>query len=50
VHVDAAARATMLAIEHGAAGIFNVAEERGYADSAKARDVLGWDPDVRLPA
>jgi nucleoside-diphosphate-sugar epimerase len=50
VHVDAAAHATLLAIEHSAAGIFNVAEERGYVASARARDLLAWNPDFRLPA
>ena len=44
VHVDAAARATVLAIARGAAGIFNVAEERGYADCTRARNILGWRP------
>jgi nucleoside-diphosphate-sugar epimerase len=48
VHVDAAARATLLAIERAASGIFNVAEESGYASSARARDVLGWQPEFRL--
>lgn len=47
VHVDAAARATVLAIELGATGIFNVAEELGYVSSARAREVLGWDPRMR---
>ena len=50
VHVDAAASATLLALEHAAAGIFNVAEERGYASSARAREVLGWKPEFRLSA
>ncbi len=47
VHVDAAAWATLLAIQRSAPGVFNVAEERGYADSARARDVLGWTPEYR---
>ena len=49
VHVDAAAWATLLAIERAAAGTFNVAEERGYADGARAREVLGWSHGLRLP-
>jgi nucleoside-diphosphate-sugar epimerase len=49
VHVDAAALATLLAITRGATGIFNVAEERGYANCSRARDELGWDPAARLP-
>jgi nucleoside-diphosphate-sugar epimerase len=44
VGVDAAVRATMLAIERGAAGVFNIAEERGYADSGRAINLLGWRP------
>jgi nucleoside-diphosphate-sugar epimerase len=48
VHVDAAAWATLLAVEQGATGIFNIAEERGYASSARARDVLGWGGDLRV--
>jgi len=48
VHVDAAAQATLLAIERAASGSFNVAEESGYASSARARDVLGWRPEFRL--
>jgi nucleoside-diphosphate-sugar epimerase len=49
VHVDAAALATLLAITRVATGVFNVAEERGYADCSRARTELGWDPDARLP-
>jgi nucleoside-diphosphate-sugar epimerase len=48
LHVDAAAWATMLAIEHSASGIFNVTENGGYADSTRARDVLGWTPGLRV--
>jgi nucleoside-diphosphate-sugar epimerase len=48
LHVDAAAWATMLAIERSASGIFNVAENGGYADSERARDVLGWTPELRF--
>jgi nucleoside-diphosphate-sugar epimerase len=48
VHVDAAAWATLRAIERGATGVFNVAEDRGYATSARARDELGWSADFRL--
>ncbi|HEV8022254.1 MAG TPA: NAD(P)-dependent oxidoreductase [Candidatus Lustribacter sp.] len=44
VHVDAAARATVLAVTRDAAGIFNVAEERDYVDCARARKLLGWQP------
>jgi nucleoside-diphosphate-sugar epimerase len=50
LHVDAAAWATLLAIQYSAAGVFNVAEERGYVTTARARDTLGWDARFRLPA
>jgi nucleoside-diphosphate-sugar epimerase len=48
VHVDAAARAAVLAIERGASGIYNVAEDDGAVSIAKARRELGWDPAFRL--
>jgi nucleoside-diphosphate-sugar epimerase len=48
LHVDAAAWATLLAVERGASGVFNVAEERGYADSGRARNALGWHPSLRV--
>jgi nucleoside-diphosphate-sugar epimerase len=48
VHVDAAAYATLLAIEQRAPGIFNIAEELGYASSARARALLGWTPAYRI--
>jgi nucleoside-diphosphate-sugar epimerase len=44
VQIDAAVRATMLAIERGATGVFNIAEERGYADAGRAKNLLGWRP------
>lgn len=44
VHVDAAARATLLALTREAAGVFNIAEERGYVSCARARELLGWQP------
>ena len=48
VHVDAAAWATHLAVERAATGIFNVGEDGAYATSARAREVLGWSPDMRV--
>ncbi len=48
VHVDAAAWATLLAVQRAATGVFNVGEESLYATSARARDVLGWSPDMRV--
>ena len=50
LHVDAAAWATLLAIGRSAAGVFNIAEERGYVTTARAREALGWDARFRLPA
>jgi nucleoside-diphosphate-sugar epimerase len=47
LHVDAAASAAVLAIDHGAPGIYNVAEETAYVSSEKARRELGWHPDYR---
>jgi nucleoside-diphosphate-sugar epimerase len=48
VHVDAAARAAMLAIARGAPGIYNIAEDDGAVSIARARHELGWDPSFRL--
>jgi len=46
VHVDAAARATALAVARGEPGAYNVVEDGGAASNAKARARLGWDPAV----
>jgi len=48
VHVDAAAHAALLAVARGAPGIYNIAEDDGAADSAKARAELGFDPAIRF--
>ena len=48
LHVDAAAHAAVLAIEHGAPGAYNVAEPSPHATIEKARRELGFDPDVRM--
>lgn len=50
LHVDAAAWATMFAVARHASGVFNVTEDGGYANSARAREVLGWTPELRLPS
>jgi nucleoside-diphosphate-sugar epimerase len=42
VHVDAAAKATELALTKAAPGIYNVAEPDGPVSSEKACRVLGW--------
>jgi nucleoside-diphosphate-sugar epimerase len=48
LHVDAAAHAALLAITHGAAGIYNIADDDGVVSIAKARAEPGFDPPVRL--
>ena len=50
VHVDAAAWATLLAVERAATGVFNVGDDCGYASSARARDEFGWTPEMRVSA
>jgi nucleoside-diphosphate-sugar epimerase len=47
VHVDAAARATALAVSRGEPGLYNVVDDGGAASNAKARARLGWDPVLR---
>jgi nucleoside-diphosphate-sugar epimerase len=48
IHVDAAAHAALLAIENGAPGIYNVAEDDGVVAIGKARTELSFDPSYRL--
>lgn len=48
LHVDAAAHAALLAIEHGSHGLYNIAEPSPVVTSAKAMDILHWSPDFRL--
>jgi nucleoside-diphosphate-sugar epimerase len=50
IHVDAAAYAALLAIDHGAPGIYNIAQSNRHVATEKARAELGWTPDFRLPA
>ncbi len=47
VHVDAAAKATELAITRALPGIYNVAEPDGAVSSEKAARILGWDASWR---
>lgn len=47
VHVEAAAWAAALAVDRGAPGIYNVAEDDGYVSIEHARRELGWDPALR---
>jgi len=42
VHVDAAAKATELAITRATPGIYNVAEADGAVSTEKAKRILGW--------
>ncbi|MFV3412827.1 NAD-dependent epimerase/dehydratase family protein [Pseudomonas nitroreducens] len=48
VHVDDAARAALLALEWGAPGAYNIAEQDIEVSSARARHRLGWQPGFRL--
>lgn len=47
LHVDAAARAAVLAAAGDATGIFNIAEDDGAVTIDKARRMLGFDPAWR---
>jgi nucleoside-diphosphate-sugar epimerase len=47
LHVDAAARAALLAVNHGAPGIYNIAEDDGAVSIEKAKRELGFDPAFR---
>ncbi|MFZ0064926.1 MAG: NAD(P)-dependent oxidoreductase [Pseudolabrys sp.] len=47
VHVDAAARAALLAVTRGERGIYNVAEDGDAVSSAKAERDLGFDAGFR---
>jgi nucleoside-diphosphate-sugar epimerase len=49
VHIDAAARAAALAVDQGMAGVYNIVDD-GPVSNAKARELLGWSPEFRLPA
>ncbi|QGZ66750.1 NAD(P)H-binding protein [Paraburkholderia acidisoli] len=48
VHVEAAAFAAFYALERGASGAFNIADDHADADNAKAKRELGWSPALRL--
>jgi nucleoside-diphosphate-sugar epimerase len=47
VHVDAAANAAVLAIDHGSPGVYNIAEPGPYLSIAKAKRELAWAPEFR---
>ncbi len=42
VHVNDAARAALLAVDHGEPGIYHIVNDGGPVSNAKARDLLGW--------
>ena len=50
LHVDAAARAALLAVEKAMSGVYNIAEPCDYLSAEKARRELGFDPSFRLDA
>jgi nucleoside-diphosphate-sugar epimerase len=45
VDVMAAARAALLAIDHGPRGTYNVADDDGVVSIGRARSLLGWAPE-----
>jgi len=49
LHVDAAAFAAFLAIDHGAPGAYNIAQDNPHVATDKARRELGWSASFRLP-
>lgn len=48
LHVDAAAKVTLTAVERGRPGIYNAAEDDGNVAIDKARTEFGFDPDFRI--
>jgi nucleoside-diphosphate-sugar epimerase len=50
VHIDAAAWATVLAVERGEPGIYNIAEPGPQMDTNKARTKLDWSAEWRVGA
>jgi nucleoside-diphosphate-sugar epimerase len=47
VHVDAAAYAALLAVDHGRPGVYNIAEPGGAVSIERARAEFGWHADFR---
>ncbi|HEX4327543.1 MAG TPA: NAD(P)-dependent oxidoreductase [Burkholderiales bacterium] len=45
LHVEAAAFAALLALQRSPGGVFNITEENAHVSSARARRVLGWQPE-----
>jgi nucleoside-diphosphate-sugar epimerase len=50
VHVDAAAYAALLAIDHGEPGVFNIADPNDEVSTEKATRALGWNAKFRRDA
>jgi len=50
VHVIAAARAAVLAVEAWRPGIYNVVDDGASVSNRRAREVLGWTPDAARAA
>jgi nucleoside-diphosphate-sugar epimerase len=48
VHVDAAAYAALLAVDHGELGAFNIADPNDEVSTDKATAALGWRADFRM--
>ena len=48
LHIDAAVHAALLAVDRGAPGIYNIAEDDGQLAIDKARAAFGFDPSYRL--
>ena len=48
VNIDAAAQATLLALDRGRHGIYNVAEDNAEVSSDKAKRELGFDASFRI--
>jgi nucleoside-diphosphate-sugar epimerase len=48
LHVDAAAYAALLAIDHGEPGAFNIADPNNEVSTDKATAALGWRADFRV--
>lgn len=44
ISVGAAARATLLAVDRGPAGVYNVVDDDEAISNRRARDLLGWKP------
>jgi nucleoside-diphosphate-sugar epimerase len=47
-HIDAAAYAALLAIDHGAPGAFNIADPDDEVSTGEATVGLGWRADFRM--